>query len=219
MSLSQASKPPRERANSRKAILDAAVALVAEVGAAHLTLEAVAQRAGISKGGLLYNFPTKLALLQAMIESYVEGFLALATAENGKAQGGASRALHELIQSRLGVSSKEPPSKRPHGVLAAMVEHPELLDPIRVLHRTLWARLKDTRRDHEIVLLGWLAFEGLLMFEMFKTSPFSAAERARLVRLATRLIDGELTLTEGSGTQASEPARIARKKKEDISAH
>ncbi len=218
MSLSQAAKPPRERANSRKAILDAAVALVAEMGAAHLTLEAVAQRAGISKGGLLYNFPTKLALLQAMIESYVEGFLALATSENGKAQEGASRALRELLQSRLGISSKEPPSKRPHGILAAMVEHPQLLDPIRALHRTLWARLKETRRDHENVLLGWLAIEGLLSFELFNTTPLTAGDRARLVRLATRLIEGDLVLTEGERAQPSQPAHNIRKKREDIPA-
>jgi AcrR family transcriptional regulator len=218
MSLSQATKPLKERANSRKAILDAAVALVAEVGAAHLTLEAVAQRAGISKGGLLYNFPSKVALLQAMIESHVEGVLTLATAENGKAQDGASRALRELLQSRLGISSKEPPSKRPHGILAAMVEHPQLLDPIRALHRTLWARLKETRRDHENVLLGWLAIEGLLSFDLFNTNPLTAAERARHLRLATRLIDGDIVLAEGERAQPSRPARNVRKKREDIPA-
>ena len=37
-------------------------------GAAHLTLDAVAERAGVSKGGLLYNFHTKELLLQAMVD-------------------------------------------------------------------------------------------------------------------------------------------------------
>jgi len=218
MSPTKAAKPLRERANSRKAILDAAAALVAEVGAAHLTLEAVAQRAGISKGGLLYNFPSKLSLLQAMIESYVEGFLVLATAGNGTRQAGASRALRELLQSRLGISSKEAPSKRPHGVLAAMVEHPQLLDPIRALHCTLWARLKETRHDHENVLLGWLAIEGLLSLELFNTTPLSAAERTHLVRLATRFIDGDRAFIEEERAQPSTSARNSRKKKEDVAA-
>ena len=39
-----------------------------KTGAGKLTLDAVAERAGLSKGGLLYNFPTKDALLQAMIQ-------------------------------------------------------------------------------------------------------------------------------------------------------
>ena len=37
------------------------------MGAAHLTLDAVACKAGVSKGGLIHNFPTKDALLEAMV--------------------------------------------------------------------------------------------------------------------------------------------------------
>ena len=37
-------------------------------GAVHLTLDAVAERAGVSKGGLLYHFPSKESLLQAMVD-------------------------------------------------------------------------------------------------------------------------------------------------------
>jgi|GEM_PF-6563964 len=51
--------------NSREVILNAAEMVVVEVGAAHLTLDAVAQKAVVSKGGLLYNFPTKGSLHRA----------------------------------------------------------------------------------------------------------------------------------------------------------
>jgi len=62
------------RPSSKKAILDAAEAIVIQSGAAHMTLDAVAKEAGVSKGGLMYNFPTKEALLQAMIDRMVEHF-------------------------------------------------------------------------------------------------------------------------------------------------
>ena len=39
------------RESSKDAILDAAEAIVREQGAAHLTLDAAAERAGLSKGG------------------------------------------------------------------------------------------------------------------------------------------------------------------------
>ncbi|HBF34148.1 TPA: hypothetical protein DDW35_06255, partial [Candidatus Sumerlaeota bacterium] len=55
------------RPDSKEAILDAAESVVLEHGASHMTLDAVAERAGVSKGGLMYNFPTKEALLTAMI--------------------------------------------------------------------------------------------------------------------------------------------------------
>ena len=56
------------RPSSRETILDAAEAVVLADGAAHLTLDAVAERAGVSKGGLLYHFPSKEILLQAMVD-------------------------------------------------------------------------------------------------------------------------------------------------------
>ena len=52
---------------ARAAALDAADALLSEHGLAAFTLEAVAARAGISKGGLLYHFPTKEALLSDLM--------------------------------------------------------------------------------------------------------------------------------------------------------
>src|SRR4028118_1337471 len=62
----------RGRKSSRAKILDAASELVSEIGAGRLTLDAVAERAGLSKGGLLYNFPTKEALLQGMIQRLID---------------------------------------------------------------------------------------------------------------------------------------------------
>ncbi|TIV96394.1 MAG: TetR family transcriptional regulator, partial [Mesorhizobium sp.] len=43
------------RANSREKILAAAADVAREAGPGSLSLEAVASRAGVSKGGLLYN--------------------------------------------------------------------------------------------------------------------------------------------------------------------
>src|SRR3954462_15817205 len=60
------------RKSSREKILDAAAELVKEIGAGRLTLEAVAERAGLSKGGLLYNFKSKEVLLKAMIQRIID---------------------------------------------------------------------------------------------------------------------------------------------------
>ncbi|EAE2866200.1 TetR family transcriptional regulator, partial [Listeria monocytogenes] len=49
-------------------LLTAASEIVKEEGVVKLTLEAVAQRAGVSKGGLLYHYPSKEALIKGMVE-------------------------------------------------------------------------------------------------------------------------------------------------------
>ena len=48
--------------------------MVAGDGVARLTLDAVAREADVSKGGLLYHFPNKDALISAMVLRWVDGF-------------------------------------------------------------------------------------------------------------------------------------------------
>ncbi len=57
---------------ARERILEAAERVVGDVGAARMTLDGVAQAAGVSKGGLLYHFPSKESLLGALAKRYVE---------------------------------------------------------------------------------------------------------------------------------------------------
>ena len=54
--------------SARQRILAAADELSRDLGPANLSLDAVAQRAGVSKGGLLYHFPSKARLLKALVE-------------------------------------------------------------------------------------------------------------------------------------------------------
>src|SRR5213595_89593 len=53
---------------ARDSVLGAFEALLIDVGERAATLDAVAKRAGVSKGGLLYHFPNKEALIAATLE-------------------------------------------------------------------------------------------------------------------------------------------------------
>lgn len=73
--------------NSRKNILDTYVDLLIHTGERAATLDAVATAAKVSKGGLLYHFSSKKALLEALAERTVtlaeEDFAAMAQAPEG----------------------------------------------------------------------------------------------------------------------------------------
>jgi AcrR family transcriptional regulator len=62
------------RPSHRSDLLAAAEKVLVHGGAAGLTLDAVADVAGMSKGGLLYHFPTKTALIAALITEMLDGF-------------------------------------------------------------------------------------------------------------------------------------------------
>jgi AcrR family transcriptional regulator len=57
---------------TRDRILDAALQVIAQAGACRMTLDAVAEAAGVSKGGLLYHFPDKEALLRNLLDRHLD---------------------------------------------------------------------------------------------------------------------------------------------------
>ncbi|MFG1704598.1 TetR/AcrR family transcriptional regulator [Nonomuraea sp. M3C6] len=68
----------------RDELLDAAEELLCDQGSAALTLAAVADRAGVSKGGLLYHYGSKEALIKGMVERLIEDFDELVAAQPGE---------------------------------------------------------------------------------------------------------------------------------------
>ncbi|WP_143590803.1 TetR/AcrR family transcriptional regulator [Thermoactinospora rubra] len=65
----------------RDELLDAAEDLLCVQGSDALTLAAVADRAGVSKGGLLYHFNSKEALIKGMVERLISDFDELLAAQ------------------------------------------------------------------------------------------------------------------------------------------
>ncbi|MGC1728438.1 MAG: TetR/AcrR family transcriptional regulator, partial [Steroidobacteraceae bacterium] len=124
-------RPARER------LLDAAERLVAEMGAAHLTLDGVAKFAGVSKGGLLYHFPSKDSLLEGMLTRHlgeVDARVATRVAAHG---GKPSRT--ELFRERVRALLELQPERPAVGaaVIAASADNPALMAGCRTASREL----------------------------------------------------------------------------------
>lgn len=66
--------------DTRVEIIEKALEVAAELGASGFTLDAVAARTSVSKGALLHHFPSKLALLEGMVDHlgqmHTDGILA-----------------------------------------------------------------------------------------------------------------------------------------------
>jgi AcrR family transcriptional regulator len=77
--------------DTRARLLEAAIAVAERDGAAHLTLDAVAAQAGVSKGGLLYHFPDKDRLLETLLEAMLERFDTALDAHDDGAPGAGIR--------------------------------------------------------------------------------------------------------------------------------
>lgn len=126
-------------------ILDAAGAVVHKFGIAKLTIDGVAEKVGMSKGGVLYHFATKHALVEAMVErTATQWRTGFTTAYEATAEG-PGRAARALLGSCLSGSKEWTTERRDasSALFAALAYNPKLLAPMRKFYHELHQRLAD----------------------------------------------------------------------------
>ena len=163
------------RANSRERILTAAADVAREAGPGSLSLDAVASRAGVSKGGLLYNFPTKAKLMQGLVENYLNEFERAFEARVADHEN----ALAAYV--RLSADECEEPQPSASWIFSAIAEDPDFLTPIKSFKRQLFERLKGETDDLGSLLVCFLAIEGLRSMNLFDSDVLSEDEHKLLV--------------------------------------
>ncbi|PWL17875.1 TetR/AcrR family transcriptional regulator [Falsochrobactrum shanghaiense] len=171
----------RTKLSSRDRIVRAAVELAHEVGPAHLSLDAVAARAGLSKGGLLYSFPTKARLLEAVVEEYMKDHEKAVDQQQKLQQGDKNRAARAFVDVYRLQADDAPPGC---GVLAALMENPDFMIPVRHYRRALLDRMLDDATDTDVVLFTYLALTGLECSKLLDCEVLSEEEcRSVICRL------------------------------------
>ncbi|MFB9328095.1 TetR/AcrR family transcriptional regulator [Paenibacillus aurantiacus] len=164
------------RNSKRDKILMVACRLVREMGASHLTLDAVAREAGVSKGGLLYHFPTKEALIQAALNDFLDRFDSDTDAEatrNTALNNGWAQAY--LIQT-FDISKDD--LQMSFGILAAAANNPDLLAPMRQRYDLWQSRMTAECKDPVEATVVRLAADGLFFCELFNFAPLEGQLRA-----------------------------------------
>lgn len=125
-------------------VLDAAEGVVVRQGIANLTLEAVAADAGLSKGGLLYHFPSKDKLIEAMVVRCSDHWRAHTEEMYQAVPEGPGRMARGLLRH---LEDAEAWTEQCHqsscAVFAALAQNPELIDPMRAVHADLAERLRQ----------------------------------------------------------------------------
>jgi AcrR family transcriptional regulator len=167
--------------NTRLHILQAADELILTEGVAHLTLEAVAKRAEVSKGGLLYHFATKEDLIKGLVQYLSDAFDAKVAwqlaQEEATAPGSWLRAYikvsAEIDQGAVQYSS---------AILAALANNPQLLEPIRQCFSAYQHQAEQSGLDPALATIIRLAVDGLWLAEWFDLAPPTGALREQVVK-------------------------------------
>ena len=156
----------QSKTTSRDRLLNAASTIVARQGAGNLTIDAVAAQSGMSKGGVLYHFPNKRALLGGMLERLVDQLQGRLT--ELKSSAGASE-LTALLQAIFGRTEEERAMSQ--ALLANAAEDPSLLAPAAPVIQEIVDNIVGESADTQLALILWLAAEGLRFMDMLDILP------------------------------------------------
>jgi AcrR family transcriptional regulator len=174
---------------TRQQILHAAFALVRREGVARLTIEAVAQEAGLSKGGVLYHFRSKESLIQAMIVSLVERFAAdIETTRREEPEDerlAPGSWLRAYIRASAGPAGDDEDTV---ALLAAVANDPPLLAPLQEQYARWQERSESDGVDPALATVIRLALDGLWMADLFGLAPPQGALRDQVFAALERMV-------------------------------
>jgi AcrR family transcriptional regulator len=168
------------RPSRREALLDAAIGVIRRDGAQKLTLDAVAAEAGVSKGGILYHFATKRALVDGLLERWLVDF--------DRRLEGADDVLGEYVRCSDLQGQPSDVAASEFGMLAGMIDDPEVLAAVRAFQEKWMARMLGGRIDPADAWVVRLAADGLWYADLLGLAAPRGDERrdllARLLALA-----------------------------------
>ena len=157
----------------KEKILFEANKVIAKKGLNSFTLEEVAKEAGISKGGLLYHFPSKDKLIQGLIQFYMEQF------EN---KIDKKRWLKSLVKEHFNCDSEIPLHYR---ITCCCGHESRIVRASEENNKKLLERINDSK-DPVMGMIIYLACYGMAFFKLFCMNEFS---REDIQKISDKLMD------------------------------
>lgn len=174
---------------SRDKILNAAQARLLALGPAGLVLDAIASDAGVSKGGLLYHFRSKDALIGGLCDRMLEDFERRLTAEfasDPEPQGAWTRAYLASTVTDEGKPADDS-AQLMAGLLATLGRDSDQLEIVRQRFNEWHSKLDVDGIDSTTATLVRLAADGLWLSALLGLPQLESQTSEKVIRSLRRL--------------------------------
>ena len=179
------------RPSARPKLIEAALTVVEERGVTALTLDAVAEQAGVTKRGLIYHFPSKHALIAGIHEELAARFELDLIEATGRPPEGASLVERTRGYVRAALSASMNVEMR----LIMAANEPEWMAPWERVYRRWFPEIGQPVRELDEVslrcLVARMAADGAWGYEAVLPAGLSEGDRERLVRTILADLDNE----------------------------
>lgn len=171
----------RKRTIDRNHTMDAIEAVVKQHGVAGLSIDAVAQEAGISKSSVVYDFQNKSALLAAFVEQKIaqkrDGVNA---ARDNIPDGQSDPFLHAMIDF-CGTARHDEDTACAMAITASLSSNDACRAMMQDRFREDMDKVMAEAHDPRSARLAWSALHGLMSMEYLDLFSFSPEERRQLL--------------------------------------
>lgn len=176
-----------QKIDTKDKIIQAVYDLVTEQGITKMTMESVAEEAGMSKGGLFYHFASKELLIKAMLNKIFGQFDNALDEEYQQDDGPGGRARSYIKTTFLKYDKDE--NELVVALLAALVNYPPLLDTARDYYSHWQTDLESDEIDPVNSTIARLATDGLWFSELFGLAPIEPELREQVFNRLSDLIN------------------------------
>jgi AcrR family transcriptional regulator len=159
---------------TRDKICESAIQIASRDGLLAMTLENVAREAGITKGGVMYHFPSKDDLIRGVIEYFsqqCETMVMRRVVDDPEPRMRWARCMLDCLFPETAAVPSQANSQTEVlarffvATLTGAVTCPGAMQPLRDLAAKMRSRCLSDPRDGMEQLLVWLAIDGLLLWQ------------------------------------------------------
>jgi AcrR family transcriptional regulator len=157
-------------------VLDAALSVLAAQGHVGFTIEQVAAKAGMSVGGVTYHYPTKAALVDGLVDAFLERFEA--------DWADARRAGASVADAYIDVSLTGPREQRTRALLLAALDQPETTRRIDRRVKRWYRQIADASdgsADSDADVQRCMAADAVWLFGLLGLRPVTSSAARRIV--------------------------------------
>jgi AcrR family transcriptional regulator len=177
-------------------ILDAAEGIVLARGVPALTLDAAAKLAGVSKGGLLYHFASKDALMRGLVDRIDAEMQADWTTAQARTPPGPAHATRTVLTWAFHCPPDEQSKIMRRGAVLLAAHHHDsaMIDPVRRLHAAIREAVQQEGAPG-VGLAVMAATDGLFVAGLFNIWQPTEQEAAEIEAALARLIGQTASLS------------------------